>query len=63
MCRNIRLHFYILSALRMIVYLLKDHSLQQGVDDVAGIHFKFIQPCEGLNLAIVYLVWISVVIA
>jgi len=56
------LHFYILHIATVIAYLLRGHSIQEGVAGVPGIPFKFAMPGEGYSLTIVYLVWIAIVI-
>lgn len=56
------LHFYILHIATVIAYLVRGHSLQEGMTGVPGLPFKFAMPGEGYSLATVYLVWITIVI-
>lgn len=54
-------HFYVLHLVSIIFFLARGHSVAEGMN--VPIPFKFIIPGEGYSLAVVYLVWISVVIA
>lgn len=54
------LHFYLLHSISALFYLMRGHTLTQGM---SGAVFKFSAPGEGYSLAIVYLVWLSVVVA
>lgn len=57
------LHFYLLTILRIISYLSHGHSIEDGMKGGPNIPFKFVAPGEGFSLAVVYLIWIAVVIA
>ncbi|MCX6317492.1 MAG: heparan-alpha-glucosaminide N-acetyltransferase domain-containing protein [Bacteroidetes bacterium] len=57
------LHFYLLNLIHIILYLAKGHSFSEGLKGVPGLPFKFAIPGEGYNLAVVYGIWIAVVIA
>jgi len=57
------LHFYLIHTLSALSFLLRGHTLSEGIKGVKGLPFKFIIPGEGYNLAIVYLFWIAVVIS
>lgn len=56
------LHFYLLNLINILLYLSRGHSLAEGMAGIPGVPFKFISPGEGYSLAIVYLIWISVVV-
>jgi uncharacterized membrane protein len=56
------LHFYIIHSLSMILFLARGHKWEEGMGTGSGVPFKFILPGEGYNLAIVYLIWILLVI-
>ena len=57
------LHFYLLQIINIICYLSRGHSVAQGMEGFPRIPFKFAMPGEGYSLWVVYLIWISVVIA
>ncbi|MBP6681519.1 MAG: DUF1624 domain-containing protein [Saprospiraceae bacterium] len=57
------LHFYILHILCMILFLARGHSFSEGIQDTAGIPFRFLIAGEGYSIGIVYLIWILMVIA
>ena len=53
-------HFFILSLANFIVYFLRGHTWEEGMNREGP--FKFIVPGEGFDLLTVYLIWISLVI-
>ena len=55
-------HFSILRIAEIITYLARGHSVKEGMEGVPGLPFKFAMPGEGYSLAIVYLLWIAVVL-
>ena len=57
------IHFYVLSSINIIIYLSRGHTVAEGLKGVPGMPWKFLTPGEGFNLAVVYAIWISVVIA
>jgi uncharacterized membrane protein len=57
------LHFYLLSFIRMLLFIARGHSFSEGVRGVEAVPFKFIIPAEGYNLAGVYLIWFLVILA
>lgn len=57
------LHFYLLSIIRIVIYLARGHSFEEGVQGLPGLPFKFAVPGEGYGLAVVYGIWIAVVVA
>jgi uncharacterized membrane protein len=57
------LHFYLLHIIAIICYLSKGHSVAEGMKGLPGLPLKFTVPGEGYSLAIVYGIWIAVVIA
>ena len=54
------LHFYILHVLCMILFLMRGHTFNEGLN-TTGSPFKFVNGGEGYGLGIVYIIWISVV--
>ena len=56
-------HFYILHSLSIIFYLVRGHSMEEGMKGVQGLPLKFIIPGEGYDLWVVYAIWFAVVIA
>jgi len=56
-------HFYILSGLNVLLFLLRGHSVNEGLTGNPNFPFKFLVPGEGYNLLTVYIIWIIVVIA
>lgn len=57
------LHFYILHTLCMILFLSRGHTFSEGMQETAGIPFRFLIAGEGYPIGIVYLIWILMVIA
>ena len=55
-------HFYILHAVQILLYLSRGHSVEEGMKGVQGIPFKFVEPGAGFNLGITYLIWIGIVL-
>ncbi len=55
-------HFYILHIATVIMYLSRGHSLAEGMAGIPGLPFKFAAPGEGYSLAVVYAIWVAVVI-
>lgn len=56
------LHFYILHTLCMILFLSRGHTFSEGIQETAGIPFRFLIAGEGYSIGIVYLIWILMVI-
>ncbi|MFT3681965.1 MAG: heparan-alpha-glucosaminide N-acetyltransferase domain-containing protein [Ferruginibacter sp.] len=57
------LHFFFLTIIRMILYISRGHSMEEGMTGTPGIPFKFITPGEGYDLWMAYALWIGVVVA
>ena len=57
------LHFYLIHLLSAIAFLARGHSYEEGLVTHPNSLSKFLIPGEGYSLAIVYLVWLFVVIA
>ena len=57
------LHFYLLHIINICCYLLRGHSMAEGMKGVPGLEFKFALPGEGYSLWVVYGIWMAVVIA
>ena len=55
-------HFYILHIATAIAYLLRGHSVAEGMKGLPGLPFKFAAPGEGYSLAAVYAIWVAIVI-
>ena len=55
-------HFFLLHIVSVICYLLRGHSLAEGIKGVPGLPFKFAIPGEGYSLWIVYGIWMAVVV-
>lgn len=55
-------HFYILHIASVIVYLLRGHSLAEGMAGTPGNPLKFLTPGEGFSLFIVYVLWIGILV-
>lgn len=55
------LHFYLIHAISMLLFLFRGHGFAEGAKGVPGLPFKFIFPGEGYSLAVTYLVWMGVV--
>lgn len=56
------LHFYLLHGISAILFLLRGHTVQEGMNISPQLPLKFIVPGEGYGLAVVYFVWILVVL-
>lgn len=56
-------HFYVLHFVSAIFYLIRGHSFNEGLKGVEGLPFKFAMPGEGYSLAVVYLVWVLLILA
>lgn len=57
------LHFYLLHALCMVLFVARGHSFFEVTPDVYGIPFRFMIVGEGYSLTVVYVIWIAVVVA
>lgn len=57
------LHIYLVHLLSMMAFLSRGHTLAEGTKTGAFFPFYFVAPGEGYGLAIVYLVWIIVVVS
>ncbi len=57
------LHFCTLTIIRIVLYISRGHSLQEGMAGIPGMPFKFIIPGEGYDLWVAYAIWIAVVVA
>ena len=54
-------HFFILHLLTTITYFVRGHSYAEGMAD--QVFTKFVKAGEGFSLTVVYLIWITIVIA
>jgi len=57
------IHFYLLSAISILLYLSRGHTVAEGLKGVPGMPWKFLAPGEGYSLAIVYAIWTAVVVS
>jgi uncharacterized membrane protein len=57
------LHFYILHLVSTLLFISRGHSINEHTPDIFGIPFGFTIAGEGYRLAIVYLIWASVVLS
>jgi len=55
-------HFYLIHLVSAILFLLRGHSVERGMEGSPNLPFKFLIPGEGYSLGIVYLVWILIVL-
>lgn len=56
------IHFYVLHLFSAIAYLMRGHTVDEGLKGAAGSPFKFLAPGEGYGLAVVYAVWIVLIL-
>ncbi|MBK7433039.1 MAG: DUF1624 domain-containing protein [Chitinophagaceae bacterium] len=57
------LHLYLIHILATILFFVNGHTMKEAVDSMAKLPFLFVLPGEGLGLALVYAVWLFVVVA
>ncbi len=57
------LHLYLIHIVSAICYFMAGHTVEEGVSLGAGRPFYFQASNDGYNLTIVYIVWISVILA
>jgi hypothetical protein len=56
------LHFYFLHLLAMSAFFMRGHTFAEALKGYPGSPLKFVVPGEGYSLAVVYLIWIAVVL-
>ena len=56
------LHFYLIHLISAVLFLARGHTIEEGLTGESGLPFKFLYAGEGYSLAIVYLVWVFVVV-
>lgn len=56
------LHFYIIHLVCMVLFLNRGHELNEPLNIVFGIPFRYIVVGEGYSLGVVYLLWILIVL-
>ncbi|MBZ5859572.1 DUF1624 domain-containing protein [Flavihumibacter profundi] len=56
-------HFYLLSIINTTLFFVRGHSFAEGMTGIPGTPWKFLVAGEGFNLAMVYVIWISLVTA
>ena len=56
------LHFYLIHAVSMIFFFIRGHSFAEGMRNT-GANPNFLIPGEGYSLAVVYLIWLVIVIS
>ncbi|MDE3213707.1 MAG: DUF1624 domain-containing protein [Bacteroidota bacterium] len=58
------IHLYLLHTISVIFFFARGHSLQEGAQMVPGLpRFYFLAARDGYSLLVVYVIWISVVVA
>ena len=57
------LHFYLIHLIATVVFFSRGHTMQDAINSAQNLPFIFIIPGEGFGLAVVYLVWLAVVIS
>lgn len=57
------LHIYLLHIIATIVFFLRGHGIAEAAEIGKQFPFLFVKPGEGFGLAIVYLIWLTVIIA
>ena len=57
------IHIYLIHLISLIFFMAKGHTMQEATDISKGIPFYFLAANDGYSLFIVYVIWISVVIA
>jgi len=57
------LHIFLIHFVCMICFFARGESLQHAIESMQNVPFMFQVPGEGYSLAIVYLVWIAVVVS
>jgi uncharacterized membrane protein len=56
------LHLYFIHLLAVISFFIKGHTVKEAMDSVQNLPFLFVLPGVGWGLAVVYVVWIALVI-
>ena len=57
------LHFYLIHLIATIVFFSRGHTMQDAINSAQNLPFIFIISGEGFGLAVVYMVWLAIVIA
>lgn len=57
------IHLYLIHLISAVFFIAKGHSFQEGIRAGSGLPFYFLAANDGYSLFIVYVIWISVVIA
>src|SRR2546423_8099521 len=56
------IHFYIIHSLCTVLFFMRGHSLEEGLNAPKGFPVNFIIPNEGYSLGTVYLIWAALII-
>jgi uncharacterized membrane protein len=56
-------HIYLIHLISLIFFMAKGHTMKEATDISRGIPFYFLSANDNYSLFVVYLIWISVVIA
>ena len=57
------LHIYLIHFVSLVFFMTKGHTMKEATDISSGIPFYFLSAKDNYSLFVVYLVWISVIIA
>ncbi len=56
------IHFYLIHLVSMSFYLMRGHTIEEGMNESPGMPLKFVAAGEGFGLGGVYLTWIAIVL-
>jgi hypothetical protein len=57
------IHLYLIHLLSTISFFIKGHTVKEAMESVQKLPFLFVLPGLGWGLAVVYAVWLAVIIA
>lgn len=57
------LHIYVIHFLSLVAFFLRGHEFSEATNTATHHPFYFVVPGEGYNLALVYLIWVLVIIS
>lgn len=56
------IHFYLIHLVSMSFYLMRGHTIEEGMNESPGMPLRFVAAGEGIGLGGVYLTWIAIVL-